>query len=980
MKKKTKRCLACLLAVLMVLGNLGIYFPEGAPTAEASGDTNTNPAYMAKMVVTSDAKHSRTGQTIAVTAGKTYNISFNMCVVTQGRLQAWIGEDNCVVQGTEPVTGEPVLKTATYTVPTGKTSVYFNFQVASGEFYIWDVKFTEEGSDENLLTNADFSADEGSWIGWRFSDWGGASAQSVNDVTKSDELESASGRTVVAYNEDLFFQNVEKIPTGDPEYMAKLNGTYVDANSQTKQYTWVWQSIKPTVGKTYKFTCNYYVDSGSYTDAVLWSTKNGNGISQKMRTGNPGTMEITYKAVDGDTDVHVRFEAQPNTVCYIWNVCLSEENGKANLLQNGSLKKENGSWVGWKIGSSTIKDKAGSDTAIASYGQEVVAYDKTIIPQPEGIPSGDPEYMAKIQVKADANWAWIYQGIQAEKGTTYKFTCDYYFAEGNEASALIWSTANGQTTDTKSSKMKQGEQGKVDLTYQLPDGDDRLNIRFECAPGTTVYIWNVCLSEDNGEVNLLTNGSFSRKEGSWIGWKVVTDTTISDKAASDAVATTYGHEILPFNKDILPQPEVPEGIPSGDPTYMAKIQQKADAKNWLWIYQGIDTEQGKTYKFTCDYYVADGESGTAVVWSSKNGTNTDEKSAKLKADTQGKLEITYELPAGDDRLNVRFETAPGTVCYVWNVCLSEENGEYNLLKNGSFSKEEGSWIGWQIGQSAVIKDKTASLAATEQYGPEIIAFNKDILPKPEVLEGIPSGDPAYMAKIQQKADAKNWIWIYQGIQTEQGKTYKFTCDYYVADGESGKAVIWSSNNGKNTDEKWAQLKADTQGKIEITYKLPAGDDRLNVRFETAPGTVCYVWNVCLSEENGTVNLLKNGSFSKENGSWTGWQVGQSGVIKNKAASDAATETYGPAIIAFNKDILPKPEVPEGIPTGEPTYMARIQQKADAKNWLWIYQGIDTTQGKTYKFTCNYYVAQGESGKAVVWSSNNGKPQKKNQLN
>ena len=267
------------------------------------------------------------------------------------------------------------------------------------------------------------------------------------------------------------------------------------------------------------------------------------------------------------------------------------------------------------------------------------------------------------------------------------------------------------------------------------------------------------------------------------------------------------------------------------------------------------------------------------------------------------------MPAGDDRLNVRFETAPGTVCYVWNVCLNEEGGNVNLLKNGSFSKENGSWIGWQVGQSGVIKNKTASDAATEKYGPEIVAFDSSIFPKPK---GIPTGDPLYMAKLtgtHMDKDGKmnTYVNVRQSITPEPGKTYIFSCNYYDRASNAGASILlWSDTSKGSEGDAYGRFRARTQsgveGKLELKYTATEGDTYIAVSMECDPDSECYMWNFCLREEGTEDNMLKNVGFEAEDGTWIGWTVGSFNV-KTKADSDKLTELYGHKIMKFTRKFI-----------------------------------------------------------------------------
>lgn len=962
MIKTVKRCIAGLLALLLVIGAMSADIPKGSASTKAA---ENEPKYMAKMVHTSDETKDRLGQYIQVQAGKTYTLSYKMYVIEKGNLQAWVNEESCIIQGNDDVSGNAISKTTTYEIPADKTNIYLNFQTVGGQFYIWDIEFTAEGSNENLLKNADFTEGEGSFVNWCYSGWGGSNLTEVTMNAVSDAFAQATGRKVIQYNSQLFSTNVtnrEEMETaGDRKYMAKIQ-------SGAAGY-WIYQTISAEIGATYHFTCDYYVERMGSDDIghmAMWNTP---AKEQNFEASKKGSMDVSFQT--NEDWLGARFYIASNMTIYISNVRLVKEGSSENLLKNSDFSQEGGTWIGWTVNNSAVADKAASTALKASCGAEIVLLDTNMFPQ-----KNTPSYMAKIETAVESNWFWILQGTAATAGKTYTFACDYYVADGLCGNICIWS---GSAEVSKAFDM--GEKKHVEVSVTVPEEQSGVSVRFEIPNGTKMFLWNVSLIENGTQTNLLTNGNFEQESGSWIGWRIK-DETITDKTASDAAKDTYGTSIVTYDESLFSKqdgtdnpgtpnvpdtpakPDTPEAIPTGEPKHMAKIELQSDA-NWLWVYQTLSIEAGKTYHFTCDYYVKEGEGANAVVWSNDN----DAKSIPFKRGSQNSLDVKYQAGANVTGIAARFEIVPGSTIYIWNVCLAEEGGEVNLLTNGSFKKESGSFIGWSVGQSGTIGNKEASDKLKAEYGAEIIKYDSGIFPQPEVPEGIPSGEPEYMAKIQLKSDAK-WLWVYQSVATEENTTYHFTCNYYVKEGEGGNAVVWSSD----LDAVQSPLKPDTRGTIDITYKAGKDVTGFSARFEIAPGSTIYIWNVCLRENNGKVNLLTNGSFKKENGSLVGWSVGQSGMIKDKVTSDKMKSEYGVEILKYDSDIFPQPEAAEGIPSGDPKYMAHLigshkDPTGKMHTYVNVRQGITPEAGKTYVFSCNYYDTKQDSATAsiLLWS-------------
>lgn len=916
MKQRLRRCMAGILALLMVIGALAADIPKGSSNTRAAG---TEPEYMAKIVPRADGNNdNRLGQYVQVKAGKTYTLSFKLYVIEKGVLVGFKGEGpdwggiKFVQEAySEPGTMTTVRQEAVYT-PTSDETIYVNLQCNdAGAFYIWDVKFAANDSDENLFKNADFSDGNGSFMNWTYSGWGGDQAKTMESAADSDAFAKATGRKVVKYDTKLFSTDItnreELEMSGDRQYMAKIQ----TGNSGY----WIYQTISAEVGQTYCLSCDYYVERMGDSDighTALWN--NTLMDEQAFEKETVSSMNIRFQT--SEDWIGARFYVASNMTIYISNIRLTKEGSSVNLLKNADFSEESGSWIGWRIKDDTIQNKAESDAAKDTYGTSVIPYDSSVFSQqggnensgqpntpdvPEQIPTGTPEYMAKVQLKSDANWLWMYQTLSVTEGRTYHFTCDYYVLEGEGANAVVWS----DDSDAKSAVFRTGSQGALDVKYQAGSGVTGIAARFEIIPGSTVCIWNICLYEEGGDTNLLTNGSFKKEEGTFIGWSVGQSGIINNKEKSDKLKSEYGAEILKYDSSIFPQPEKPESIPTGTPDYMMKIQLPSDAK-WLWVYQSLATEEGMEYQFTCNYYVQEGDGGNVVIWSG----DKDAVQAALKSDTQGTIDLTYKAGKDVTGFASRFEIAPGSTVYVWNACLREKNGQYNLLTNGSFKKENGSLIGWIIGQSGMVNDKVASDTMKSKYGVEVLKYDSSIFPQPETPEGIPKGDPKYMAHLigshkDPSGKMHTYVNVRNSITPEAGKTYIFSCNYYDTKQDSATAslLLWSDTSKGSEGDSYGRFRATTkagvEGRLEIEYTATEGDTYLAVSMECEPDSEVYMWNLCLIEKGKTENLLRNGSFSKGDGSWIGWSIGEKTA---KTVEDSAdfVATYGHKIEKFDR--------------------------------------------------------------------------------
>ena len=168
------------------------------------------------------------------------------------------------------------------------------------------------------------------------------------------------------------------IPTGDPKYMAKLLGKWIDETGVEHKYVEVLQAIDVEAGKTYEFSFNYYVEKEKALSGCIKNDEGGALLATApAEAGRVGTLTITYKVAEGVKKARAIIAMNPGGIGYVWNVCFKEVGGTVNLLRNADFSEGNGSWIGWNIGPNRVKDKATSDTMIATYGHSVVPFDNS---------------------------------------------------------------------------------------------------------------------------------------------------------------------------------------------------------------------------------------------------------------------------------------------------------------------------------------------------------------------------------------------------------------------------------------------------------------------------------------------------------------------------------------------------------------------------------------------------------------------------
>ena len=422
----------------------------------------------------------------------------------------------------------------------------------------------------------------------------------------------------------------------------------------------------------------------------------------KGNSQNAFAMEETISTLkmtpDGETDSYIQIDN--------WDVLdrtVSEADYPYVGIDYYFDVEEGGSWKNWRIGSTDIDDMTESDAETLNQGPDVVDYDADLV---------GPKYVAKL-VGTDTNssshqWTDIYQTISSvTAGDTYVFSCDYYVPDGAQGGIRIYNSAgnaaawvntggNGGAPQTGGAvstlNNTGGSRGTMVVEYTVQEGETWFKPAFRHeSEGGESYYWNFCVSKKatvkgvNNYKNLLKNGDFSQSDGSWIGWRNITDT-----AGSDTFTQNYGPDVVTYDASILGDSE---------PKYMAQLIGKYTNSNnvthsWKDVQQIIwDVKEGETYVFSCKYYMPAGSRGN-IRFYAENVSGTAIWTARgLASNTtteRGTMVVEYTVPANCTWIAptlVQEETGLG---YYWDICLMKKGGDgTNLLTNADFTADDG---------------------------------------------------------------------------------------------------------------------------------------------------------------------------------------------------------------------------------------------------------------------------------------------------
>ena len=818
-------------------------------------------------------------------------------------------------------------------------------------------------------------------------------------------------------------ETTSTISSGGPTYMAKIPGSYTDANGNVQERNELSQNITVEPGKTYEFSFNYYVDKEDCMQGRLLNAEQSKRAEVIAAAGEVGTMGVTYTTAGSETTLVPLIAVEQGATAYIWNLCFREADGTENLLVNADFSESDGSWIGWRCGSTDVENKGESDTAESTYGIRIMNYDSSVF--------GAPEYMAKLPGKhTDANgteytYVELLQVIDVEVGKTYEFSFNYYAEESTTVTGTLKNDVGGALL-TKSSSTEVEKIQTMKITYTVADEVTKLRTIVSLNPKGTAYIWNLCFNEVGGTENLLTNADFSEGNGSWIGWSIRGQKATTPEK-SDQLTAQFGFTVMKYDGTLFGGSSTGGSdsgqggtggsdsgqggtggsgstIPSGDPTYMAKLPGKhTDASGTEYKYvellQVIDVEAGKTYEFSFNYYA---EESTTVTGTLKNevGGATLATSSSTEVEKIQTMKITYKVADGVTKLRTIVSLNPSGTAYIWNLCFNEVGGTENLLTNADFSEGNGSWIGWSIrGQKATTPEKSDELTAL--FGFTVMNYDGTLFAGSSTggsdsgqggtggsdsgqggtggsSSAIPSGDPTYMAKLPgNHTDAYGteykYVELLQAIDVEAGKTYEFSFKYYAEESTTVTGTLKNDVGGalltKSSSTEVTKIQT-----MRITYKVADGVTKLRTIISLNPSGTAYIWNLCLNEVGGTENLLTNADFSEGDGSWIGWSIrGQKATTPEK--SDELTAQFGFTVMKYDKTLFAGNSSggnssggsnsggsSSPIPSGDPKYMAKLPGKhTDASGMEYKYvellQAIDVEAGKTYEFSFNYYAEE-----------------------
>lgn len=176
-----------------------------------------------------------------------------------------------------------------------------------------------------------------------------------------------------------------------------------------------------------------------------------------------------------------------------------------------------------------------------------------------------------------------------------------------------------------------------------------------------------------------------------------------------------------------------------NPKYVAKMAYKEGDGNGNAIRHNIsanDIEVGKTYTFTCNYYVDVDKDNTktqvaSIHFTSDKGwsvgsTNTGTQNIRKVCE----LTLEHIAEDGDNNLALRIENNTGGDVYLWNIKLCKNGQEIASFRNADFTEQNGTWIGWQMtnySNNKYISTIDENAAAVKATGHSVLAYNPDSL-------------------------------------------------------------------------------------------------------------------------------------------------------------------------------------------------------------------------------------------------------------
>lgn len=222
--------------------------------------------------------------------------------------------------------------------------------------------------------------------------------------------------------------------------------------------------------------------------------------------------------------------------------------------------------------------------------------------------------------------------------------------------------------------------------------------------------------------------------------------------------------------------------------------------------------------------------------------------------------------------------------------------------------------------------------------------------------------PKYMLKMVHRKDGNNDNRLGQYINVKAGVRYTLSFEVYtISEIPQGELInlqtLWGADTYPDVTQKINY--ANRSGKGEVTGDFtPASDGNMFLNFQITSDTgEFYLWDIKLTKEGDSTNLLQNADFSQGNGSlvnWTysGWGGAGATKITDVSGSDKFESTTGRKVLLYNEELFSNNiSNREDLElTGDPMYMAHI-----GKYWKRIEQNLTVEEElATYTLTYKYY--------------------------
>ena len=364
-----------------------------------------------------------------------------------------------------------------------------------------------------------------------------------------------------------------------------------------------------------------------------------------------------------------------------------------------------------------------------------------------------------------------------------------------------------------------------------------------------------------------------------------------------------------------------------NPQYMLKVD-GSKGPNWASL---VDTEiaggdnatiPAGTYIFSFDYYTKEESKLEGAVFF------IDSRKMVSKGLAAGRHRYFAEVELNSDVLGsfpmCHLGIDKGTsvdIGYMWNFKLELKDGDgKNYLKNPNF--ETGTLKGWRYG----FQDCAADATTTADGMFSVVPFDESLVTE------------KYMLKVDGTLGSA-WEALVCPVSIPEDGNYTFTFEYYRTADCTGnplaRSFYWDGSKmnypiqgglseGRGT---FSGTTAFTKGQ-----SVEFGIDRQNLK----TGAV-YVWNLKLTKEGGSGNLLANSDFS--GGNMAGWK--ESG----KALGDTVTASGPFSVLEYDESLF-------GTPDDGKTYMLKMTNGRAGITYR-LNVGTDIPEG-TYVFAFDYF--------------------------